>query len=194
MSEFWRYHIRSGDTTTANGRVEARPQKSPVMYGDQHAAFEGDPVWCPACESHGITRCVPPYRPDTGPDGRQTNLDGDLCLCNCPKPPRLVARLHDDCVGFTANEIAEMPGSANWLSYAGHAIGGNRVEPFDEQARMSNPAAEGVPYRIEVEDGRVISGSVGTDGFLPRVETVGDAAYTVYWGDEALARVEGEAS
>ena len=53
---------------------------------------------------------------------------------------------------------------------------------------------EGVPYRIEVEDGRVLSGSIGVDGLLPRIETIGLAGYTVYWGDEALARCDGEES
>lgn len=58
---------------------------------------------------------------------------------------------------------------------------------FDEQAQL--PAhAEGLPYRIETSDGRVMKGAVGVDGKLPRVGTLSADEYSVYWGDEALAR------
>lgn len=124
--------IRDGDTTTTNGTVKAQPQPWPVTYGNdaKHGCFEGDPVLCPACKSTGVTRCVPPFRPNTGPDGRQANLDGDLCLCRCPEPPRLVARFHDVTVGFAAHEIVAMPGASGWMTYAGHTQPLSRYDEF----------------------------------------------------------------
>ena len=191
MSELSRSCIRDGDTTTAGGRVEAKPQQWPVTYGDQHAAFEGDPVWCPACKSHGVTKCVPPLRPNTGPDGRQKNLDGDLCLCKCPTSPRLVARFNNVRVGFSSDEAARMAGSGAWLAYAGHAQASNT---YDEQVHLGTAGAgvvAGLPYFVEVADGRTISGRADETGELPRIETDAAAEYTVYWGDEALAMMEG---
>lgn len=196
MSELWRSFVRDGDTTTTGGRVDAKPQQWPVMYGDQHAAFEGDPVWCPACKSHGATKCVPPYRPSTGPDGRQKNLEGDLCLCRCPSPPRLIARINNVRAGFSFVEVSSMPGAGAWLAFAGHTImsSSERVGPYNEQTRLNGQGAEGMPYHIETADGRMLSGKVDANGLLPRIETIGDVEYAVYWGDEALARSAGESS
>ncbi|MDM0075615.1 PAAR domain-containing protein [Variovorax sp. J2P1-59] len=197
MDQFARSCVREGDTTTTGGRVEARPQQWPVTYGNdrKHATFEGDPVWCPACESYGVTQCVPPYRRNTGPDGRQKNLDGDLCLCRCPSPPRLIAKFNNVRTSFSVEEVLSMPGSGAWLEFAGHSLAGiSKHAAHDEQVLLEWEEVEGVPYRIEVNDGRVLTGVVGPDGLLPRVQTLSEAEYTVYWGDEALARAMGAAS
>lgn len=47
----------------------------------------------------------------------------------------------------------------------------------------------GYPYYIETADGRVQSGELDASRILPRIHT-GDASgeYTVYWGDEAIAK------
>lgn len=118
---YWRACIRDGDTTTVGGKVHARPLPIPSTYGDsrQHACHEGDPVYCPACKSMGVTKCVMPYRPDQCSDGRQLNLDGDLCICKCPSPPRLKALFDSPRVGFETSEIVSMKGIAGWLLYAG---------------------------------------------------------------------------
>ncbi|MDY7576826.1 PAAR domain-containing protein [Herbaspirillum sp. RTI4] len=116
---FWRALIRDGDTTTAGGKVQAIPQQWPVIYDGKNGCFEGDPVFCPACQSMGITKCVKPYRPLTAHDGRQANLDGDLCICKCTKPSRLKALFDNRRMDFGANEIANMPDCDDWLIYAG---------------------------------------------------------------------------
>ena len=91
-------------------------------WGDLcNKAYEGDPVYCNACKSWGVTKCVPPYRPNTDPIGRQANLDGDLCICKCSNPPRLKALFDDYRMHFQAHEIAGMAGSDAWLIHAGHA-------------------------------------------------------------------------
>jgi uncharacterized Zn-binding protein involved in type VI secretion len=61
-------------------------------------------------------------------------------------------------------------------------------EPFDEQTHLAEPSAPGVPYHIETMDGRTFSGRTGPDGRLPRIETIGEDAYTILWGDAALAK------
>jgi hypothetical protein len=61
-------------------------------------------------------------------------------------------------------------------------------ERHDEQTPLQAPRAAGMPYFVQVRDGRTFSGRVGADGLLPRVETYGEDEYTVLWGDEALAR------
>jgi uncharacterized Zn-binding protein involved in type VI secretion len=175
MTEIWRYHIRNGDTTTAHGRVQPKPHLWPTMYGDELAAYEGDPVWCPACKNYGVTKCVVPYRPDTGPDGRQASLDGDLCLCKCATPPRLIALLHDHRVGFSSSEVIGMQGAGAWLAYAGHKIAGSSpyAKNFDLHFRVHNekngePLAY-VPYRITLETGLAVEGITDQNGLTQTI-------------------------
>ncbi len=63
----------------------------------------------------------------------------------------------------------------------GHWVAVTNPEPheelFDEQPHLAEPTTPGVPYHIETRDGR-----------LPRIDTIGEAAYTVLWGDDALAK------
>lgn len=151
-----RAFIRDGDTTTARGTVQARAQQWPVTQGNdaKHACFEGDPVSCPACRSVGSTKCVPPFRRSTGPDGRQANLDGDLCVCKCPVPPRLVARHHDSTMGFSADEVLNMPAASAWMAYAGHAWPSSRYDEFFvvHDAQTGRPV-HGFSYGIATRSG-----------------------------------------
>jgi hypothetical protein len=60
---------------------------------------------------------------------------------------------------------------------------------YDEQPKLQEPRAEGMPYFVQTMDGRTFSGRVGSNGLLPRIDTYGEDEYTVLWGDEALARM-----
>lgn len=113
--------IQDRDKTTQNGSIQARYNGATVGDPPRNICFEGDIVFCPACKTTGTTKCVPPFRPNTGHDGRQMNLDGDLCICKCSPPPRLKASNNTHVVSFDAHEIAKMTGSSPWLVYAGYA-------------------------------------------------------------------------
>ena len=84
-----RYDIVKGDTTTTGGIVQGGDTND--LIGGREQAYEGDPVWCPACSTMGAILCDGPRIPTTGPDGRQAALSGDLCVCQCPTAPKLVA-------------------------------------------------------------------------------------------------------
>lgn len=83
-----RYYITLGASTTAGGTVISA--SSLLALDGVKVALEGDQVSCPACGSTGIIGLDGP-RLSTRHDGRQYALDGDLCLCRCDPPPRLVA-------------------------------------------------------------------------------------------------------
>lgn len=74
--------------------------------------------------------------------------------------------------------------------WTGVAVDANEHR-YDEQAQLSHQHTQGIPYHIETMDGRSLSGRIGPDGRLPRVNTFGEDEYTVLWGDEALARMNG---
>ncbi|MGC4418722.1 MULTISPECIES: PAAR domain-containing protein [Cupriavidus] len=84
-----RHDIREGDSTTKNGRVIATQRHD--MIDGRAAAYEGDPVWCPTCKATGRIACVGDRLPERGPDGRQSALSGDFCLCECRPFPVLIA-------------------------------------------------------------------------------------------------------
>ncbi|WP_186095832.1 PAAR domain-containing protein [Burkholderia gladioli] len=84
-----RYDIVKGDVTTVGGVVQAGD--STDLIGGSLQAYEGDPVACPVCNSIGKIVCQGPRISTTGPSGRQAALSDDLCECQCPTPPKLVA-------------------------------------------------------------------------------------------------------
>jgi hypothetical protein len=66
-------------------------------------------------------------------------------------------------------------------------------EQHDEQTHLHSVHAEGTPYFIETMDGRTLSGTLGPDGLIPRIDTFGEDEYTVCWGEEALNKAGGQA-
>ena len=83
-----RFYITLGATTSAGGSVTAAT--SLLALDGIHAALEGDPVACPACDSTG--RIAPDgARLSVREHGRLYALEDDLCLCGCDPAPRLVA-------------------------------------------------------------------------------------------------------
>ncbi len=88
----------------------------------------------------------------------------------------------------------EESGSAVASSLAGTGgVAPVAKDTFDEQVRaVGKGATDGYAYYIETADGRVYSGRLVDGGRLPRIETGANAdEYSVYWGDEALARQNG---
>ena len=92
-----RYHITVGAKTTADGTVMTGYEFWTI--DGQPIAREGDEVACPACDSTGVIVCDGPHLVDLM-QGRPTALDGDLCLCKCDPPPRLIANQTLQCQEF----------------------------------------------------------------------------------------------
>lgn len=181
MSGLRRAYILDGDKTTANGTVEA-PHRGMIFDG-KNVCFEGDKVWCPACKSHGVTQCVQPYRPSTGPNGRQMNLEGDLCLCGCPTPPKLIASQHNRYMSFTHDEVSGV---------------GSSFEPVgkpDEQVRAVDATTgepiSGLAYYIQTPDGTIYTGHTDNDGLCERVETDQPDDLVVLFGEDAEEKMRG---
>ncbi len=156
---YWRSHIREDDgLTPGGGLVKPRPQQCPSTYDGKLACYEGDPVYCNTCKSWGVTKCVPPYRPDTDPEGRQANLDGDLCLCKCPIPPRLKASFDNVCMEFSEHALLGMAGVSEWMSYAGITPQSSKWIAFQAN---TNGLYFGLDCIATMDDGSILRGSFG---------------------------------
>jgi len=176
-----RAFIRAHDRTTSNGDIQAQFNGVTAGNDKKNICFEGDPVACPACMSIGVTKCVPPYRRWTGHDGRQVNLDGDLCLCKCSPPPRLKASLTDMIMSFGGQDI--VGDAVPWFVDAGHdpaAIGLRADQRFLITDKNTGDVLAGVAYVLECE-GLQVEGVTDSDGMTQAIHAKADAqSVTVY--------------
>lgn len=185
-----------GDSLEHGGQI--LPYVGPVFAmgeAGRQVALVGGQAYCAACKRTGvIAKTGGPRRLDFM---GETAADGDVVLCGCSTPPRIVATLSGE---SWCDDMAETLGVVSPVttpsdSVAAAASGGIASvakDTFDEQVRATESgASEGYPYFIETTDGQVFSGRLDEQGHLPRVHTYTADDYTVYWGDEALAKQGG---
>lgn len=182
-----RYHITEGAKTTAGGKVLCA--SSPMFIDGIKGALEGDPLYCPACKSQGKIVCVGPRIPETW-NGKPVALSDDLCVCACPTPPKL---LPSQTRKFQVTGVPDPKSAAAAATSAGtsSANGFASAQPstgspiFDEAFRaiddVTGEPIEGLPYRIELADGRAVSGVTDANGMTERVATDAPEEITVIW-------------
>jgi len=162
-----RYYIRKSDKTTA-GRVVTEGLAGFTM-DDKLAAFDTASVWCPVCKVEGQIAIVGPRRPFTLPNNREIAMEGDLCLCQCTPPPRLLASQDVAWMQFENDELARM----------GYAENGLIRSAYDEQFTLRDhhtgqPLAH-KSYRITSASGQIIQGITDANGTTQRVTTASQA-------------------
>lgn len=170
---FTRNFVLDGDKTTSGGTVHAK--SNGMAFNDTNICFEGDAVLCPACNTTGFTKCVPPSRPYTGNDGRQANLDGDLCICGCATPPSLQGSCSFMQMEFESHEFVQMPGVEAWLENTNQKqfIYNQRFAVLNKQT--GKPEANR-HYRILYSRG-ILTGETDSDGLTETVSS--DVAETI---------------
>ena len=179
-----------GDALETGGNILAYAGPTFTFGHTGHqVALIGGLAFCEACESTGrIAKAGGPKRIEFM---GETAADGDIVLCRCSTPPRIVAVRAGN---SWCDDLAEMEGIVS----SGMNREGNvttvTTGVYDECVRaVGNGASPDYPFLIETSDGRVHSGRLDGTGCLPRIHTSNEDTYTVYWGDEALARLSGGA-
>ncbi len=191
--------IRKGDSTSHGGTVlEGSP--SDICMG-QPIAYIGHKVHCPKCR--GDFPIVEGVMTATF-YGKGVAVAGMKTSCGAT----LIASQFTDTVDWSsgASNAAKQSGAALAAAAAATKLAPGALPPrvsddkvaahdsadkFDEQPQLQDDAIKGVPYLIETKDGRKLSGRANSDGTLPRIETYEADEYMVYWGDEALAKMDG---
>lgn len=177
-----------GDQPETGGYIDPMMIDVPNSIMGHPIAFIGGAAFCNACRSVGvIAKAGGPRRGKHC--GTEIALDGGVLLCKCPTSPRMVAAMqnisrHDD--------MAESMGTviSSWTVNGG--VSSVAMGVYDEQIEAKQGRVlEGYPYFIETEDGRVLRGQVDSRRLIPRVYTETSGKYTVFWGDEALAKQQG---
>lgn len=194
--------IRMGDPTSHDGKV-IEGSHSDICLG-KPIAYIGHKVYCPKCKG---TFPIIEGVPSTTFYGKGVALAGMKTSCGAI----LIATQFTDTVDWASNDsrndkrrqsrhndsIASEEALATEQSHTGSTITSQSsgsslsIKSFDEQAHLAASAIAGLPYVIETRDGRQFSGRTPTDGKLPRIDTAEEDEYVVFWGDEALARLEG---
>lgn len=159
----------------------------PAFFHGHQPALIGGKAYCERCKSAGtIAKSGGPRRMQFM---GEIALEGDIVVCQCPTPQRIVAVLAGESWYEDMAETTEGGTSGQALADGvGSAVAGD----FDEQVRaVGHGASEGYPYLIETAGGRAFFGRLASGGQLPRIFTDSAEDYSVYWGDEALARHDG---
>lgn len=187
--------IRLGDPTTHGGTVVSATSHL-EMFGKQVARL-GDKVTCPI-PGHGVCT-IAEGDPLWSIDGMPVALEGHKTSCGASLISTLpnVQRTYEG-MGRASNGTGIARGLAAVATTAGATAASDAADPwqaseYDEQAHLNvagNTVLAGLPYCIETSDGRKFSGRADERGLLPRIETPDEDEYIVYWGDEALARME----
>lgn len=174
-----------GDQPETGGYIEPMTVGVPSSIMGHAVAFIGGTAFCNACSSVGVIAKAGGPRRRTH-CGAEIALAGDVLLCKCSRPPRMVAVMqntsrHDDMV--------ESMGTVTSSKTAGGGVSSVVVGAYDEQIEADQgDRFEDYPYFIETEDGRVVSGRLDSSRLLPRVYTESSDKYIVLWGDDALAK------
>lgn len=98
-------------------------------------------------------------------------VDGDLCMCKCPVPPRLIASQHSYSMAFSAKDIASTSGAAAWLARAGGSLAafGYRFDRYVVLKDKSGSPHKNMPYRISLDTGQVFEGVTDDAGRTEKV-------------------------
>jgi uncharacterized Zn-binding protein involved in type VI secretion len=176
--------VRHGDPTTTRGFVIA--YSSTIHDDGKKVALSGDEATCGNCK--GVFKIFGTGQ-GMSEKGRVVVVDGDQVLCPCKKN-RVIAGSNPG-IFLNITDEAATASSAT----AAHTSRGlsQRANGFDEQVQpvARGAAVQDYPYYILAGDGRIFSGRVDASGRLPRIDAQSAGDYTVYWGDDALAKQQG---
>ncbi|WP_233799743.1 PAAR domain-containing protein [Paraburkholderia sp. HP33-1] len=181
--------VRHGDPTTTHGFVIAYSSK--ISDKGKKVALSGDEATCGTCE--GAFKLFGTGK-SMSEKGRAVVLDGDRVLCPCGKN-RVIVGSHPGVFIETDHGPSDSRRiAASTAATSTAATSSPTTLVFDEQvcASVMGVQLPGYPYYMETADGRIEFGRLDASGRLPRIASGASAAeYTVYWGDEALAKQVG---
>ncbi|CAN7410936.1 PAAR domain-containing protein [Duganella sp. LjRoot269] len=191
--------IRKGDSTSHGGTVlEGSP--ADICMG-QPIAYIGHKVHCPKCRGdfpivEGVMTATF-YGQGVAVAGMKTSCGATLIASQFTDTIEWSSgasgssAAKQSAAAVTAITAALAPGALPARAASNETPAQKTTEKFDEQPQLQDAAITGIPYFVETKDGRTLSGRATADGVLPRIETYDEEEYTVYWGDDALARISG---
>lgn len=181
--------IRLGDPTSHGGKV-LEGSVTDICHG-KPIAYIGHKVSCPQCK--GTYPIIEGVQTTTF-YGKGVAVAGMKTACGAT----LIATQFTDTVEWSSGtsgtfetaSAAKKITEISTVDLARNQDGIAAKDPYDEQPMLLGSVAHGVPYLIVLPDGQRFAGQVDGNGKMLRVMTDGLTEYEVFWGDEALARME----
>jgi uncharacterized Zn-binding protein involved in type VI secretion len=158
-----------GDQPATGGAIESSGGTNFSIMGHK-VALIGALVHCNACKSSGpIAKAGGPRRP--WHRGVEVAHEGDIVLCKCGTPPRMIATMQNT---VRNEDIAESPGYVS-QRHQKPARPGTSLVLFDEgfvlrDNRTRRPLAH-VRYRVRSASGVIRNGITDVAGRTARIET-----------------------
>lgn len=154
-----------GDQLSTGGRIEQ--YEGPMCTWEGHqVVLIGGAAYCEGCKSLGvIAKAGGPRRIDFM---GETAADGDVVLCNCATPPRIIAKLAGESwCDDGAQSAPPLSTRASRSTIQSHGI-------HDEQYTLTDSAGRplaGVRYRVRINETILASGVTDANGKTQRVVT-----------------------
>ncbi|CAM2173745.1 PAAR domain-containing protein [Paraburkholderia sacchari] len=174
-----------GDQLDTGGQIESYSGPSFFWHGHQVALIGGS-AYCTTCKSAGqIAKTGGPRRIEFMGEAA---ADGDIVLCKCSRPPRIVAKLageswcDDEAEAHTARDVKQAIKAAN--------SGMNAARRYDEGYTLTDRngrALANVRYRVRSNSATVANGVTDSSGHTQRV-----SATTAQWLTLEVYTREGE--
>lgn len=170
-----------GDELSRSGHVLPYDQSHGFTFHGHMTALIGGEAYCESCKSIGfIAKAGGPYRIKYGTT-REAALDGDIVLCACATPPRIVASLAGE--SWCEDRDEGHSRGAN-PSVAQSASAGSAPKRYDEQFMLRD--AKGSPladtyYTIALQ-GTLVRGVTDSSGRTERYKTDGAQSVRIYLG------------
>ncbi|KIG09428.1 hypothetical protein [Caballeronia concitans] len=123
-------------------------------------------TYCDACKRDGYIAPRGPRHPETGPNGKQWALSGDINICGCSPAPVFRAERNMG-MSFTSGDATYVD---EWKSERTRSTTGR----YDEQIVLRDEdghAVAGQRYMITTDDGEIYQGVTDSTGATERVYT-----------------------
>ncbi len=165
-----------GDTLSSGGTITAYAGP-PFTFEGHQIALIGGQAFCTTCKRSGfIAKSGGTYRISVMGEAA---LDGDVVMCGCPVPPRIVAALSGDawCDDMIEQHGAVPPNPTKGTGAAGFESANDRVSNvFDDQFvirdKHTKQPLSNVRYSIKDQSGNVlVSGISDEQGRTVHVRT-----------------------
>jgi uncharacterized Zn-binding protein involved in type VI secretion len=158
-----RYNLKEGDKASSDATVLEG------IDNDTHhgvpLAFIGATMHCPACKSLGVLAVSGPRWPDTSMS-KELALDGDVCVCKCNPPPRMIASQYDMYQDLESHDLEAMGFSPSGIPLLYH-----RDEQITLRDRRTRQTLPNVDYRVKDGSSVIASGKTDAKGRTERVRT-----------------------
>ncbi|AMH43378.1 PAAR domain-containing protein [Burkholderia sp. PAMC 26561] len=156
-----------GDEPETGGFIDPASGGSFSIRGHQ-VALIGASAYCNACNSTGsIVKAGGPRRP--WHRGVEVAHDGDIVLCKCAKPPRMIATMQST---STNDDMIESRGEVDDYR-TGHVHLGDGPGHFDQaftlKDRYTGQPLAGVRYRVQSATGVIHDGITDAAGQTARI-------------------------